>query len=131
MAENTNNFGKILWSDLTVENADEIKNFYKEVVGWEENPVPMKDGEEDYVDYGMGNNGEGSAGICNKRGNHSHLPSQWIMYINVENIEHSLSKVIELGGKLIHEARKKDGSYFYVIVEDPAGAVFGLGNFNA
>lgn len=131
MGENKNKFGKILWSDLTVENADQIKDFYKEVVGWEENPVPMKDGEDVYVDYGMGIDGEGSAGICNKRGKHSHLPSQWIMYINVENVEYSLNKVLELGGKLIHEARKKDGSYFYVIVSDPAGAVFGLGDFNS
>lgn len=84
MTENTNNYGKILWSDLTVENTEQIKNFYKEVVGWEENPVPMKDGDDDYVDYGMGNNGEGAAGICNKRGKHCHLPSQWIMYITLK-----------------------------------------------
>ncbi|HEY4538919.1 MAG TPA: VOC family protein [Faecalibacter sp.] len=131
MGKKTNHFGKILWSDLTVENAEEIKNFYKEVVGWDEKHVPMKDGEEDYVDYGMGCNEEGVAGICHKRGRNRAIPSQWIMYIQVEDVAHSLNKVLELGGKLIHEARKKDGSYFYVIVEDPAGAVFGLGNFNA
>ena len=130
MSENNTKYGKILWADLTVNDAKELKNFYKEVVGWEELEVPMKDGDEHYVDYGMGNNGEGSAGICNKRGKNSGIPSQWMMYINVENVETSLQKVLELGGKLIHEARKKDGSYYYVIVEDPQGACFGLGNFN-
>lgn len=130
MSIHTPNFGKILWADLTVSNVEEIKNFYKEVVGWEEKPVAMKDEDETYYDYGMGNHGEGAAGICTKRGKHSHLPSQWIMYINVENVEEAVQKVLDLGGKLIHENRKADGTYFYVIVEDPAGASFGLGNFN-
>lgn len=29
-----NKHGKIFWQDLTVENAEQIKNFYCEVVGW-------------------------------------------------------------------------------------------------
>jgi len=130
MTDNTNTIGKILWSDLTVSNAEEIKNFYKEVVGWEEKPIEMKDGDVSYFDYGMGNNREGVAGICTKRGKHQHLPAQWIMYIHVENVEAALHKVLQLGGQLVHEQRKTDGSYYYVIVQDPAGACFGLGNFN-
>ena len=41
--------GKIGWTDLTVDNADEIRDFYTTVVGWKPSPVDM--GE--YSDYSM------------------------------------------------------------------------------
>jgi hypothetical protein len=61
-------FGKILWTDLSVPNASEIKDFYKDVVGWEEFPVPMKDNDESYTDFGVGNNGNAVGGICHQKG---------------------------------------------------------------
>jgi predicted enzyme related to lactoylglutathione lyase len=33
--------GSITWFDLTVDNAEEIKNFYSKVVGWNSVPVKM------------------------------------------------------------------------------------------
>ena len=45
-----------------------------------------------------------------------------------KTLEESLNKALELGGKLIKEGRKKDGTYQYAIIQDPTGAVFGLGN---
>ena len=33
--------GSIGWFDLTVENADEVREFYRRVVGWTETPLDM------------------------------------------------------------------------------------------
>jgi len=33
--------GTIGWTDLTVSNAEEIRNFYSDVVGWTSDPVDM------------------------------------------------------------------------------------------
>ncbi|MGB6336961.1 MAG: VOC family protein, partial [Thermoanaerobaculia bacterium] len=33
--------GKIGWTDLTVENADDVRDFYTAVVGWKPSPVDM------------------------------------------------------------------------------------------
>ena len=122
-------YGQFFWCDITVEDANSLKDFYQEVVGWQVHPIGMKDGDESYDDYAMMIDEETSGGgVCTKRGVNSNIPSQWIMYINVENVEKSLNKALELGGKLIKEGRKKDGTYQYAIIQDPTGAVFGLGN---
>lgn len=128
MSESTFKKGQFFWSDLTVPDATSLKEFYKQVIGWQEQEVAMKDNEETYADYAMtSDDGTAVSGICNQRGVNKNIPPQWIMYVNVENVAKSLEKVIELGGKLISESKKKDGSYNYVIVQDPVGAVFGLG----
>ena len=50
MSEQDNpEIGMIGWTDLTVENADEVRDFYQAVVGW--TPAPVKMG--DYNDYCM------------------------------------------------------------------------------
>jgi len=125
-----NNIGKFLWADLTVPNATELKEFYKEVIGWTEHAIAMKDGEEAYEDFAMmADKDTAVGGICNQRGVNVNIPPQWISYINVTNVEESLNKTLQLGGKVIHESKKKDGSYNFVILTDPIGAVFGIGAF--
>ena len=131
MSESTYKKGQFFWSDLTVPYASSLKEFYKQVIGWKEQEVAMKDNGEAYADYAMTTD-EGTAvsGICNQRGVNKNISPQWIMYVNVENVAGSLEKVLQLGGKLISESKKKDGSYNYVIVQDPVGAVFGFGSVN-
>ena len=48
------------------------------------------------------------------------------MYISVENVANSLAKALELGGTSLHEITNKEGKLQFAIVQDPAGAVFGL-----
>ena len=128
MSESKYKKGQFFWSDLTVPDASSLKEFYKQVFGWQEQEVAMKDSGETYSDYAMtSDDGTAVSGICNQRGVNKNIPPQWIMYINVENVKESLEKVLELGGKLILESKKADGSYNFVIVQDPVGAVFGLG----
>ena len=58
--------GAITWTDLTVDNAEGIKDFYSKVVGWNFAPVSMGD----YNDYTMNTSESGKtiAGICHARG---------------------------------------------------------------
>lgn len=127
MSENKSTIGKIVWTDLTVENADELKDFYKEVIGWDIKNVAMKDGDETYNDYAMLTSPEeATGGVCTKRGVNKGIPSQWIIYISVENVTVSFEKALELGAKSIHEIKNKEGKLQFAIIEDPAGAVFGI-----
>lgn len=41
--------GTVGWIDITVDDADGLRDFYKEVVGWESDAVSMGD----YSDYTM------------------------------------------------------------------------------
>lgn len=115
--------GKIGWTDLTVENATEVRDFYKSVVGMESTDHPMGD----FADYNMIPAGETDpcCGICHKVGDNANIPSQWLIYFIVEDVAASLDRAVSLGGKVICPLRKMGGGDFAVI-QDPAGAVCAL-----
>jgi predicted enzyme related to lactoylglutathione lyase len=116
--------GTIGWTDLTVSNAEEIRDFYSKVTGWK--PKPLSMGQ--YSDYVMNTpDSETSvAGICHARGVNAALPPQWLIYITVSDINGSVLKCKTLGGKIIAEPRNYGGMGTYCVIEDPAGAVCAL-----
>ena len=114
------NAGKIEWHDLTVMNADDVKSFYEAVVGWKPQALSMGD----YDAYVMMQDEENAAGgVCHARGGNADLPPQWLMYVNVENLDASLQACVNAGGKIIGAKRKmgNDGRH-YCLIQDPAGA---------
>ena len=114
--------GQVSWVDLTVKNADQVRDFYKEVVGWNSADVDMGG----YSDYNMNlEDGKTVAGICHSRGLNANLPAQWLIYITVSDLEKSLFRCKALGGKIIDGPRSMGGSRFCVI-QDPSGAVAAL-----
>lgn len=122
MNEKESVYGNIGWIDLTVPNAEHVKDFYAEVIGWQPEPVSMGD----YNDYNMTANGTPKAGVCHKTGPNAEIPSQWMIYINVPDLDKSVAAVKAKGGKLLSEI-KSMGSYGRTCyIEDPAGAVCAL-----
>jgi predicted enzyme related to lactoylglutathione lyase len=116
--------GSIGWFDLTVQNADEVRDFYAAVVGWKWSPLQM-DGYSDYC-MNLPASGETVAGICHKRNVNASLPSQWLLYITVANLERSIASVEEKGGKVLTSIRGNADQGRFVIIQDPAGAVAAL-----
>jgi predicted enzyme related to lactoylglutathione lyase len=123
MSSSKSNIGKILWHDLTVENATEVRNFYKQVVGWDSENISMKD----YDDYTVTSptDGETVGGVCHAKGSNSAIPPQWLMYVQVKSVHDSVKSCTELGGKVLDGPRIMSGQQFCVI-QDPAGAVMAL-----
>lgn len=125
--EKQNSVGKVGWVDLTVPDADKIRDFYKEVIGWTSEGLDMQDGDENYQDYVMSNeSGEGVAGICHLRGANADLPPMWLMYVPVADVHASVEKCLALGGEVLKRQLREDGSLYYAIIKDPAGAVMAL-----
>lgn len=116
--------GLIGWFDLTVADAETIRDFYSAVVGWKWSEVGMGG----YSDYCMNlpATGDTVAGICHRRDLNANLPSQWLMYITVEDLDQSIAKVLELGGKVLEPARGYAGQGRFCVIQDPAGAVAAL-----
>lgn len=116
--------GSIIWNDLTIENAEEVSKFYSEVVGWKSEPVNMGD----YHDYNMlrPEDDVTGAGICHARGVNKNLPAQWLIYIAVENLDQSITRCLELGGKVIVPVKLMKGYGRHCVIQDPAGAVCAL-----
>lgn len=115
--------GKIGWIDMTVDDASGVRDFYKTVVGWETDDVDMG-GYSDYV-MKMPGSGEGVTGVCHARGSNADLPSGWLIYIVVADVEQSAAACAAHGGKVVVEPRGLAGGRF-CIIEDPAGSVAAL-----
>jgi len=115
--------GKIFWQDLTVEDAKQVRDFYSAVVGWTFEKV----NQGEYDDYNMMNpeDKEVVAGICHKRGVNKDIPSQWLNYIMVENLDNSVAQCLAHRGKII-DGPKNMGKARFVIIQDPAGAYMAL-----
>lgn len=77
MPDNKPDIGSVTWFDLTVDDADRIRDFYSVVVGWEYSKVPMNS----YEDYSMNSadTGDPVTGICYAREGNAHLPPLWMM----------------------------------------------------
>jgi uncharacterized protein len=116
--------GAVAWTDLTVENAGEVRDFYTEVVGWTVQPFDMGG----YEDYGLASpdNGMAMAGICHARGVNEDLPAQWLIYITVKDLDNSIAQVARLGGTLIRPPTDMGQTGRFAVIKDPAGAVCAL-----
>jgi predicted enzyme related to lactoylglutathione lyase len=111
--------GTIVWRDLTVDNAEEVRNFYEEVVGWTASGCDMG-GYEDYNMEAPGTS-EAVGGICHRKGANGNLPAEWLIYISVADIDRSVQRVLELGGSVLDGPRSM-GEYRFCVIRDPAGA---------
>lgn len=119
----SDNVGKIGWIDMTVENAADMRDFYADVVGLKPEEVSMGD----YADFNMTMpaTGEAVAGICHARGSNAELPSGWLIYFVVEDVDRSARCSAERGGRVVVEPKALAGGRFCVIA-DPNGAVAAL-----
>jgi len=123
MSDNNQQIGNIEWCDLTVSNAEDIKDFYSKVVGWEAHPTSM--GE--YDDYAMNlpENKECVTGICHAKGPNKNMPAQWLMYVRVVDVEASARDCLDAGGQVL-EGPRPMGSSKLCVIKDPAGAMLAL-----
>lgn len=112
--------GSIVHIDLTVNDAEAVRDFYSAVVGWNATGLDM-DGYQDFIMTPPGSESP-AAGICHARGVNADLPPQWLVYITVADLDDSMRRCIELGGRVI--AGPKDGGEGarYCVIQDPAGA---------
>jgi uncharacterized protein len=122
--ENKTEVGAISWVDLAVNNAEELRDFYSKVVGWNHQALSM--GEYDDFIMTTPESGKGIAGVCHARGSNAGLPAQWLIYITVENLEKSINQCNESGGKVIFGPKDMGDYGMFCVIEDPVGAVAGL-----
>ncbi len=116
--------GSVAWVDLTVPEAESLRDFYRDVTGWK--PVPVSMG--DYSDFTMHTPGGNHAvtGVCHARGDNADLPPQWLIYIVVANVDASIARCVELGGRVVTGPKSMGPKARFCVIQDPAGAVAAL-----
>jgi predicted enzyme related to lactoylglutathione lyase len=116
--------GLIKWADLTVDDAESVRDFYAAVVGWRPVGLPVED-REDFVMLHPQSD-DPAAGICHRAGSLTGLPQQWLLYVTVEDLDDSVAAAAEFGGNVVFGPRESEALGRWCVVEDPAGAVMAL-----
>jgi predicted enzyme related to lactoylglutathione lyase len=115
--------GTVGWMDLTVPNAEELRDFYQDVAGWMSQPLDMGG----YSDFVMSTpDGQSVSGVCHARGGNAGLPAQWLIYITVADLDASIARCTERGGKILAGPKDAGGGARFCVIQDPAGAVAAL-----
>ncbi|MCI4317220.1 MAG: VOC family protein [Thermoplasmata archaeon] len=111
--------GEVIWNDLTVPDAEEVRDFYAAVIGWTSTTF---DGDFNMIPRGSE---VPAAGICWARGVNRDLPPYWLPYFMVADIDRSVRACRTRGGTVLHGPRDM-GSGRLCVIRDPAGAVAAL-----
>jgi len=116
--------GSIVWIDLTVPDAEKVRDFYRDVIGWSSSDVTMGEYEDFCMHPFPG--ADPVAGVCHARGMNEGLPAQWLIYINVDDLDESIQAVNAGGGEVLAGPKGMAGQGRFCVIRDPAGAVCAL-----
>ncbi len=107
---------KIIWYEVIGKNGDALKEYYSNLFGWKYREQPgMNYGITDPQDTGIGGGvGSVTSGVS------------WAgFYVGVADVEATLSRAVQLGGKVIVPTTKHPEVTFAVFA-DPEGNTVGL-----
>jgi predicted enzyme related to lactoylglutathione lyase len=107
--------------ELNTTDLDKSKDFYGKLFDWKLEDVPMGDGST----YTMIGVGEGTAGGMLKHPMPG-APSNWLAYVNVDDIAASTAKAKSLGATILKDVTEVMGMGSFSIIMDPTGATIAL-----
>lgn len=112
--------GALSWNELVTPDMDASAGFYSELFDWRLEPVEG---------FGMPytiirtSGGRTNGGV---RPASESEPCYWLVYFGTENIDTSLTKIAELGGRAIFGPQEIAPEMTLAAATDPQGAVFAL-----
>ena len=119
--------GMFCWNELVTRDVAGAEKFYTELLGWKA------------VDSGMpGMNytlfktdGKDAGGLMEMPAEvPKEVPSHWMSYITVDDVDAMAKKTSELGGSILFEPQDIPGLGRFCIIQDPTGAVVSLMAFS-
>lgn len=116
-AEIVNTIGAMGWNELYTKDVEKAKDFYSKLFGW------TYDVDKDSGYVMIQNKGRANGGIFAITPEMGDMPPMWVVYFTVKDMDASLAKVKDLGGK-VHMGPKKIGPGKIAMIADPAGASF-------
>jgi uncharacterized protein len=112
------------WAELNARGFDKAPSFYSAVFGWTAKKSEMGEGAPPYTEFQV--DGQSIAGGMEMPEQvPADVPSHWMIYFNVDDVDVSFKQVTELGGHEMMAPMDFPGGRF-AIVSDPQGGVFGL-----
>ena len=116
--------GTLCWTELTTSDSKSAEKFYTQLFGWtakhSEAAAPME-----YTEFSVA--GTPSIGMMPKPPNMpAHIPSYWMPYFQVDNVDASVAKSSSLAGRVMVPAQDIPNTGRFAILTDPQGAMFAV-----
>ena len=116
------------WAELNARGIDKATAFYTKVFGWTTKVSPMGEGQPDYTEFQL--DGQSIAGGMEMNPMvPKEVPSYWMVYFTVADVDKSHKKAIDLGAQEMVPPQDFPGGRFSIL-SDPQGAMIGLMNMS-
>ncbi|UXU75608.1 MULTISPECIES: VOC family protein [unclassified Paracoccus (in: a-proteobacteria)] len=116
--------GKPCWFELTTAPGQlaAAGAFYNRVLGWD-----IADSGMEGFTYHLASHDEHPvAGLMETSPVCAEAPPNWMIYLDVDDVDATVRRVAELGGKVLRSPADIPGTGRFAVAADPQGAVFGL-----
>lgn len=114
--------GSFCWLELATSDTVAAKHFYGELFGWVPTETALE-GQPAYTRFRL--RGRDVAGCYHlDPAQCLGVPSHWVTYIQVDDIEAAAARAVSLGGKLIVDPFEMTGLGRAASLQDPSGAYF-------
>ncbi len=107
--------------ELQTKDIDKAKDFYTSLFDWKLEDMPAPGG----MPYTMINVGEGTGGGIFLNDDPK-VPSHWLAYVGVDDIEASTRKARELGATVLQDVMQIGDYGWLSVIMDPTGAVLAM-----
>lgn len=114
--------GVFVWDELHTSDPQAAKSFYGEVFGWSARDQDM--GGMTYTIFQRA--GDTDVAGCMQLEEGMQAPPHWLVYIGTDDIDATTARAKELGATVHVEPADIPNIGRFSILQDPAGAVFGL-----
>ena len=123
MSENKPIHGTFCWNELMTRDVPAAGKFYTELLGWQ-----AKDSGMPGMQYTLFKVGDKEAGGMMQMPADipAQVPSHWMAYITVDDVDSAAAKVTQLGGNVMHGPVDVPGVGRFCVIQDPTGAVVSL-----
>ncbi len=115
--------GEVCWAELSTSDVEGCKHFYGDMFGW------TFSGGNEYQEIHLAG-GKQFGGIMQKAPELENIPSHWMSYVSVDDIDASLAKATELGGNIVVPAMDIPGTGRFGVIADPSGAMIAMITLN-
>ena len=118
-----NETGSMCWNELITNDSSKAGAFYRQVFGWQEEPVPMPRGGTYAI---FKKDGKQAGGMMTATPEMHLTHPYWLVYFAVDNCDKSVARANELGGKTKLPPTDIPNIGRFAVLTDPAGAYFAI-----
>ena len=124
LSDSGQELGEFTWHELATRSLDDAARFYAAVFKWERRDEDRARGGMRYA--GFVKNGRAVGGMIELGANFRSVPSHWLGYVHVEDIEQASDLAVVGGARLLMPRAEVEGVGAFAVLNDPTGAPFGL-----